>query len=401
MTAEPDQVETRVAALRLLDVGGPPAIADLRRRVARRRRQRAWASVAAVSVLAAGLAVTSQLGTTRNEKVAATGPGVFPAWTPQPGVRLVTVSGTPAMVTVVDPAANTSTALIAPANPSVARFELTLRGGRLVFAGDANASRSSGYGPGYATFSIDLNNPAAPLLLGTDGYFVPSASPDRVWIVSHPVLPTQTVREMTAGGAVTVADLALPNVFVQGATSNGLVITSSAGLQVWSPTLRRVVRSIPGDTLLAADGDFVASCTAPCPTVTVTDARSGHAFLVSPPAGSAAFATSGHLLRVAGAFSPDHRKLALFALRRAEGTEGPASVAVIDTGSGKITSSREEVFGPEALAWGTDSKWLFFVYADPASTFLVGATRPGGRLSRVVLPPLTNPLPQAFAVEGG
>jgi hypothetical protein len=346
--------------------------------------------VAAAGIVAVGLATRR---VPRETVVPAVGP---PTLRSRTGARLITVSGSPAALTVIDADNATSRQVPAPVDPGPGLLTVAVRHDRIVFEGDNTAAAGHDWG---GIFSIDLNHPGRPQLLGTDGYFLPSANPDRVWIVSHRASPAQTVREMTAAGATTVADVPLPTVFVTGATSRGLVIDSGAGLQLWDPSARRTVATIPGNTLVASDADMVASCTSPCPTITLTDVRTGKHQVVSAPRGTTAFAQAGHLLRVAGVFSPDHRNLAVFALDQPQNTLGPAAVTVIDTHTGKITASPLVVPWPSALAWGADSKWLFFVYG--ANAFQVGALRPGGSPARLTIPPLPFAQPHVLAVDRG
>ena len=387
MNAEFDPIASQVATLRSLHPRTPPSVADLQRRIDRQRHRRVWVVAIAVCVAAVGVAAVGLAA-----RRAAHGP--VPAVRPRTGARLITVSGAPAALTILDADGGTTRRVPAPIDPGKGFVTVAVRQNRVVFEGSNNANS-------HDIFSIDLNQPGRPLLLGTEGYFVPSVDPGRVWIVSHNGLPGQTVREVTAAGATTLAAVPLPNVIVDGATSRGLVIDSGAGLQVWDPSLRRPVATIPGDTLVATDAYTVASCTSPCPTVTLTDVRSGKHRVVSAPGGSTAFAQAGHLLRVAGAFSPDHRQLAMFALDRPEDTEGPAAVAVIDTRTGKLAATPLAVPWPSALAWGADSKWVFFVASPDPAAFQVGALQPGGSPIRLALPALPFPQPEALAVDRG
>jgi hypothetical protein len=142
--------------------------------------------------------------------------------------------------------------------------------------------------------------------------------------------------------------------------------------------------------LVAADGDVVASCDTPCHTVTVTDVRTGKSRTISPPGGGV-FAQSTR-----GVFSPDHRRLAMFILERPQDAAGPASVAVVDTATGKTSSTRAVIAGPQVLAWGSDSNWLFFLAITPDSN-QIGVLQPCGEPSRLASPPMLFPL-QALVV---
>jgi WD40 repeat protein len=308
------------------------------------------------------------------------------------GGQVIAISGTPPALTVIDADKGARSQLPVPGlGSSFGPFRLSEREDHVVFEGSTNSSPGLGYGSGYAAFSFDLRHPGPPLLLGTGGYFLPSNRPDRIWFVTHPDAPNQTVREVTTTGEITIADIQLPKVHVAGVTSRGLLIRQDGQLRLWNTRSRQTVTTMPGSELIAADGDLVATCDATCQTLTITDVSTGrHRTLTAP---NNRFISLG----VLGTFSPDHRRLALLLLAQQRDTTGPAASALIDTATGKFTTANQLVDGPSALAWNPDSTWLFFL-AGTTGYNQIGAMQSNGDVYRVASDPLVFPQRALIAV---
>jgi len=201
------------------------------------------------------------------------------------------------------------------------------------------------------SFAADVTQPRS---LGESWFFVPSATPGRVWniLLRRGGLATQVyfrgVREVGVDGTPTFARRWEVPGWPLGAVDDGLVL-SRHRLEVWDPRTRRRVRRLPGRFLVGLHGSVVASCNEPCELLYL-DER----------AVPGRFAPSG------GAFSPAGTLLAL----RTPGRR----IAVVDVATGvthHVPGARVDALYP-LLAWAS-SGWLFW----NAGRGRVGAWRPG------------------------
>ncbi|MEA2398932.1 MAG: hypothetical protein QOK25_2488 [Thermoleophilaceae bacterium] len=243
------------------------------------------------------------------------------------------------------------------------QFMIAATGGRLAVYGHDR------------TYALDAGAHEPGKSLGESWYFVPSATPGRVWLaVLDPRRPGTTVigsvREVTVDGRVTVSHSARPPKWpISGAVDRGLLIQADA-LQVWDPATGRVVRRLPGVFPVASRGSLVASCADRCPTLHLTDTRTGSHAAIRPK--GFRFSESYD-----GGFSRDGGLLAL----PARTTSGSPRVAVVDV----ATHAARLVPGPALAAdyplmtWSS-SGWLFF----NAGGGRLAAYRPGAARARLL-----------------
>jgi hypothetical protein len=224
---------------------------------------------------------------------------------------------------------------LAPGDPP---FRLAARGGRLVFYGEDSGN----------TYVLDPDWPG-PRLLGASLYFVPSAHPDRVWLVEGlSTAGVDSVREVTVDGTVTVPEASAPIGTPLLGVDGGLVLQTDQGLDVWDSASGEVVRRLPGLFPVAATGNVVAWCDRLCTELHLTDVRSGDDVVVERPAGAGPF--SGF-----GSFSPNGETLAV----RAE----QDGLVLVDTASGEASV----VQGGDAdfeMAWTPTGDRLLFSLPD-------------------------------------
>ena len=132
-------------------------------------------------------------------------------------------------------------------------FPLVVRGDQLVYWGRTDTTAD------FATWVVPTNFATPPRMLDRALYFVPSASPDRLWLVygegssRSPV----AVREVMTSGVETVPRTTLPagSVPDRGA-GDGLLLQRDGQLQLWSP-IRGVEKSFNGSSALDANSNTV------------------------------------------------------------------------------------------------------------------------------------------------
>jgi hypothetical protein len=184
-------------------------------------------------------------------------------------------------------------------------------------------------------FAPDLTHPVS---LGESWFFVPSATPGRVWNILRTPRSNVTfrgVREVAVDGRVTFQRRWKVPGWPVGAVEDGIVLQKRR-LEVWDPRTRRLVRRLPGGWPVAFRGSLVASCGDPCTTLYLDD-RPVH----------------GHFATHRGAFSPDGRWLAVPAAGQ--------RIALVDVAAGTVTTipgARIDADYP-VLAWAS-SGWLFW-----------------------------------------
>ena len=197
----------------------------------------------------------------------------------------------------------------------------------------------------------DLSDPRS---LGESWYFVPSATPGRVWniLLERHRYAFRGVRETTVDGRTTFARHARVPGWAVGAVPAGLLLQRNR-LEVWDPRRARIVRRLPGPFLVAAHGSLVASCSDRCARVHLTDTATG------------AHATARFAGAYRGAFSPDGTQLAV----RDEG----GRVAVIDVTTRAVrVIARTGAIDYPLVAWASNG-WLYYTAAGGT----LAAWRPG------------------------
>jgi len=213
-------------------------------------------------------------------------------------------------------------------------------GGRLVTFALGRAS----------SFAPDLTHPKS---LGEAWFWVPSATPGRIWTILRTPGSNVTfrgVREVGVDGRVLFARRWKVPGWPLGAVTDGIVVQRHARLEVWSPVTRKRVRRLPGEFPVAFRGNVVAS------------ERDGTLFIDDRPI------PGKFAMPWAGAFSPDGTLLALPATRQ--------RVAVVNVASGMVSligGARTAKAYP-SMTWAS-SGWLFW----SAGGGDIGAWRVGSR----------------------
>jgi hypothetical protein len=220
---------------------------------------------------------------------------------------------------------------------------------------------------------------------GDGAFFLPSARPDRVWVVDlDPGRATvRAVREVTVNGETTVAAARTPGRrWPLGAVNDGLLMEAGNGVDVWDPAAQRVVRHLRVDTGIigAASGDTVTACSDFwCGSLRLMDVRSGTDRVVRAPSGltfepwHAAFSPSGELLAVAvrepGQAATEHRRLAL-----------------IDVATGRlaVVAGSRVPAGYTLVAWSASGSHVFLTGGDRYAHRVIIGYRVGTRQARVL-----------------
>jgi hypothetical protein len=202
-----------------------------------------------------------------------------------------------------------------------------------------------------SSLAPDLSDPRS---LGEAWFFVPSATPGRVWNIllrggdKATQINFRGVREVGVDGTPTYARHAPIPGWPLGAVADGILVQADGGLHVWDPVTAKVVRRVPGLFPLGIRPDLVAACPNTCKAIHFTDGR-----VVKGP-----FSTAYQ-----GAFSPDGRLLAV-------ATERGRIVVVEGDTWRYIPKARTGAY--PALTWSS-SGWLFY----GVGAHHVGAWRPG------------------------
>jgi hypothetical protein len=256
-------------------------------------------------------------------------------------------------LTVVDIQAGSSETYdvpeLAPGDPPIF---LLRRGNHLVFWG----------GETYALDSRNLTED--PDVIADDSwFFVPSASPGRVWIVERdPARSTAThfvfseVREINAQGEVTAKGPALGEAWMEGAVEAGVVFATKDDLVVWNPVEKEIVRRFGQPPMAAAHGNLVVWCRSWCPELHMTDVRTGATRTIEPPPGYDRFDGWD------GQFTPDGDLFAV-PVGNPPRYEGGGAAAIIDIEEGKaqVVPGSEEDSGIPSLTWDVAGIRLFLV----------------------------------------
>jgi len=194
------------------------------------------------------------------------------------------------------------------------------RGDRLVY-----------WAGGDAVYSTDRELEGPPLKLGQASPWLtlmPSAHPDRVWLIEPEGDSIGSVQEITTEGRVTVpAVRPWQGRWPEAAVNQGLVFPTENGTTVWSPTSGETILELP-QSPVAAQGDLVAGCAYPADGFRITDVASGDERTIAPPPGLGRFECGP------GAFSPDGSHLAVTILPPGFEPEGEWTFALVDLDGG-------------------------------------------------------------------
>jgi hypothetical protein len=249
------------------------------------------------------------------------------------------------IVTVVDVGgARTEMHRLSELSPGDPPYSIAMIDARLVVYGRV----------GTYAFGWRLREPAR--LLGESWFFIPSATPGRVWLVLLDRRdPNQAhglggVREVTLKGKVTVARSARPPATPVAAVDAGLLVQGHT-LEVWQPVSGRVLAHLPGVFPLATRHSLVVSCAADCLVLHVTDTRTGADIQIHP---GRAF----HFIEsYDGAFSPDGRLVAV----PATGRRDQSRVAIVDIARRTASLVRGASLASDytLTAWSSTG-WLFY-----------------------------------------
>jgi hypothetical protein len=237
---------------------------------------------------------------------------------------------------------------------------------------DATGGRLVVYGHDHTySFGPAAREPARSL--GESWFFVPSATPGRVWLalLGNPrTLRLRGLREVTARGATT-AVTGRPPSWPMAALSTGLVIQRRT-LELWNPRHPSSTRPLPGVFPVATRGSVLASCNDPCPRLYITDTRRGAGSAIGAPAGVRFMPGYGQ-----GAFSPDGDLLAL----PAAAARGRSVVVLLDLASrhARVLAGASLSGDSPLIAWGR-SGWLYF--NSPGGH--IAAYPPGGQAARLL-----------------
>jgi hypothetical protein len=268
---------------------------------------------------------------------------------PAPAGTLYLAGAKPGTLTTVDVTRHRVRTLrlreLAPGDPP---YMIATVGGRLVVYGHDH------------TYAVAPTLKGRSRNLGKSWFFVPSATPGRVWLaLLDPRTPPtanalNAVREITVTGAVTVARSRRPPAWPLAALRSGLVIQRDT-LELWDPVRGRIIRRLPGTFPVAVRGWRLVSCAARCRVLHVVDTRTGARGVVLPPRG-ARFVESYD-----GAFSPDGRLVAV----PVEMRDGTPHVALVNLQRHRATL----VAGPPLargypLSVWSSAGWLFYNAGD-------------------------------------
>jgi hypothetical protein len=262
-----------------------------------------------------------------------------------PSGTLYLANTQPGTVTVVDVArAHTRTLHLRELYPGDPPYMIAVIDRRLVVFGHLRT---------YA-FGLDLREPARSL--GDSWFFVPSATPGRVWLaLLDPASPAtardlRAVREVTTDGRATLAHSARPPHWPLAAVDSGLLMQGST-LELWQPRTGRILRTLPGVFPLATRHALAVTCPPRCRTIHVTDTDTGADTIIRPGPG-VRFTESYD-----GAFSPDGTLVAVPAHTR----DGHAHVAIIDLAhrTARLVPGARLARDYTLMTWSSTG-WLFY-----------------------------------------
>jgi hypothetical protein len=224
-------------------------------------------------------------------------------------------------------------------------YRIVRRGDKLVLWGST------------ATYVLDPAKDGEPQVLAEGSLiFIPSATPDRVWLGIGGPEELSAVREVAIDGRVTVRDTKPPGGrWPVAATETTLAFPTPDGrLDVWDPLTGDVVRRLPGVFPIATYGDHLAWCADLCQTLHVTNVVTGDEVVVSPPPGTYGFEP------YTGVFSPDGREIAVTVHTDARPTTRELQLALVDAGAGTTTLVQgTAVEGDVFVDWSPSGESVF------------------------------------------
>jgi len=220
-------------------------------------------------------------------------------------------------------------------------------------------------------------------------YFIPSSSPDRVWVgivdEGQDDGRLTAVREVSIDGQVTVPDKRPPDgAWPVAAVDGDLVFQREGELFVWDPANGQEIDRLPGQLPVAWQGSLLAWCDGACRSLQAADLASGERLTIEPPAGATGF----EALR--GAFSPDGSALAV-AVRLGDGEDAGRQLALIDVGSGRVTLVQGAI---------VPTPYVFIDWAPSGETVFITGGQHGGH-RQVVEYRIGDPAAHALDVEVG
>jgi hypothetical protein len=209
---------------------------------------------------------------------------------------------------------------------------------------------------------LDRTRPLEPLVRRS-WFFLPSARPGRVWVVfldeASPAtaLRFRAVREVSAGGRVTVRDVRPPRGWPERAARAGLLLAAPHGrIVVWDPVTRAVVNTLEGrriGELGPVRRDTLASCTGRCDVLRLTDVRTGAQRRLEAPRGLA-------FEPAYGAFSPKDPELAV-PVRTIAGRDRRLALVDLERRTTRVISgSRVAHEGYTFVDWSSSGRDVFF-----------------------------------------
>jgi hypothetical protein len=191
-------------------------------------------------------------------------------------------------------------------------------------------------------------------------YFVPSATPGRVWVaIADPRRPdlrlVRRVVEVTGTGSAVVSPRHRPPTRnIVAAVRAGLVVETDAGIAIWDPRTGRTLRTLPGSFPAAVHGNLIAWCAFRCPAMHVTDAATG-ADRVIPHIGRHPWEET-----YGSAISADGRYLAL-PIRI--GRDQRVALVDLRTGGGRLIAGPRLATVYRPLGWDPARDALYYVTA--------------------------------------
>jgi hypothetical protein len=220
---------------------------------------------------------------------------------------------------------------------------------------------------GYKTYVLDPAANAPPKVLVQDSWiFIPSATPDRVWVgvVDPKTIGSSrrlaAIREVAVDGQVTVPDTKPPGGrWPVAATKTALAFQVSGGLEVWDPVTGKVLRQLPGVFPVATYGDLLAWCADLCEILHVTNVVTGEEVEVNPPPGTYRFDP------YEGAFSPDGRSIAVPVGTDPKAASQKWQLALVDIGAGTAMGVKgTSVHGYVYVDWSPSGQEVFITGGD-------------------------------------
>jgi outer membrane protein assembly factor BamB len=232
-------------------------------------------------------------------------------------------------------------------------FVMTRRGEAVVF-----------YGDGGDTFAFHPGAPQRTWRVGASDFYLPSGTPDRVWLVEidehDDGRRTHRVREVTVDGEVTVERAVTPAGWPIAAVADGLVLEQEGGLLVWDPRSGDDIVAFADARGAATVNDRLAWCAGDCVDLRVTDLRGGLDARFPPPDGAARWSIEH------AEWSPNGGHLAVAFVR--DEPQDPdlssSGLAVVSVQSGEVTVVEDATGMRTPPLWSPDSLVVLAITGD-------------------------------------